>query len=40
MINDEPSDEHIIALINKIAIDGVGGVPPEKCRMVAVFLFD
>ena len=38
MINYEPSDEHIIALINKIAIDGVGGVPPEKCRMVAIFL--
>jgi hypothetical protein len=38
VINYEPSDEHIIALINKIAIDGVGGVPPEKCRMVAVFL--
>ncbi len=38
VINYEPSDEHIIALINKIAIDGVGGVPPEKCRMVAIFL--
>jgi hypothetical protein len=34
----EPSDEHIIALINKIASDGIGGVSPEKCQMVAVFL--
>jgi len=38
VINYEPSDEHIIALIHKIASDGVGELPPEKCRMVAVFL--
>lgn len=38
VINYEPSDEHIIALIHKIACYGVGNLPPEKCRMVAVFL--
>jgi hypothetical protein len=38
VINYEPSDEHIIALIHHIASDGVGPLPPEKCRMVAVFL--
>jgi hypothetical protein len=38
VINFEPSDEHVIALIHKIASDGVEDIPPEKCRMVAVFL--
>jgi hypothetical protein len=38
VINFEPSDEQIIALIRKLAEDGVGGVPPDKAKMVAAFL--
>lgn len=38
VINFEPSDEQIIALIRKLAEDGVGGVSPDKAKMVAIFL--
>jgi hypothetical protein len=38
VIGYEPTDEQIIALINKLADDGVKGVPPEKARPVAHFL--
>jgi hypothetical protein len=34
----EPTDEQIVALIEKVAGDGVDDVPPEKARMVAAFL--
>jgi hypothetical protein len=40
MINYEPTDEQIEALIHKIAEQGVRGVPSEKCRMVAHFLLE
>ncbi len=40
MINYEPSDEQVEALIHKIAEQGVRGVLPEKCRMVAHFLLE
>lgn len=40
VINYEPSDDQIIALINKLAEKGVGGVPPEKAQKVATFLID
>lgn len=38
VIGYEPTDEQIIALINKLADDGVKGVPPVKARPVAHFL--
>jgi hypothetical protein len=40
VINYEPTDEQIIALIHRIAEDGVDGVPPDKARMVATFLIE
>lgn len=40
VIHYEPSDDQIIALIHKIAQDGVDGVPPLKARMVATFLIE
>jgi hypothetical protein len=38
IISYEPTDEEIIALIMKLADEGVGGVPPDKARMVATYL--
>jgi hypothetical protein len=38
VINYEPTDDQIIALIEKLAGDGVGGVPPDKAQMIATFL--
>jgi hypothetical protein len=38
ILNYEPTDEEIIALIMKLADEGVGGVLPDKARMVATFL--
>lgn len=40
VINYEPTDEQIIALITKLAEEGVGGVPPSKAKMVATHLLD
>lgn len=40
MINYEPTDEQIEALIHEIADQGIRGVSPEKCRMVAHFLLE
>ncbi len=40
VINYEPADEQIIALILKLADDGLDGVPPVKARMVATFLIE
>jgi len=36
----EPTDEEIIALIHKLAQDGHGGVPPAKAKSVAVHVID
>ncbi len=38
VINYEPSDEHIIALIHKLSEKDVNGVPPKKAQTVATFL--
>lgn len=38
VINFEPSDEQIIALIRKLAEDGVGDVSPDNAKVVAAFL--
>jgi hypothetical protein len=38
VLSYEPTDEEIIALICKLADEGVDGVPPEKARMVATYL--
>lgn len=40
VINYEPSDEQIIALILKLADEGLHGVPPTKAKMVALFLIE
>ncbi len=40
VVNYEPTDDQIIALILKLAEEGVGGVSPDKARMVAVFLIE
>jgi hypothetical protein len=40
VINYSPTDEQVEALIHKIADQGIRGVPPEKCRMVAYFLLE
>lgn len=40
VVNYEPTDDQIIALIFKLADEGVGGVPPDKARMVATFLIE
>jgi hypothetical protein len=40
VINYEPTDEQIIALIYKIAEDGVEDVAPDKALMVATFLIN
>lgn len=40
VINYEPTDEQIIALITKLAEEGVGGVPTTKAKMVATHLLD
>jgi hypothetical protein len=40
MINYEPSDEQIEALIRRIADQGHHGIAPEKCLKVAVFLLE
>jgi len=40
MINYEPTDEQVEALIRKIADQGIRGVLPEKCRMVAHLLLE
>lgn len=40
VVNYEPTDDEIIALIWKLADDGVAGVPPDKARMVATFLIE
>ena len=40
VVNYEPSDDQIIALIYTLAGEGVGGVSPDKARMVATFLID
>jgi hypothetical protein len=38
VIHYEPTDAQIIALIHKIAADGVDGVPPDTAQRVASFL--
>ncbi len=38
IINYEPTDEEIIALVLKLADEGIDGVPPDKARMVATYL--
>lgn len=38
VISYEPSDEQIMALLEQIASQGIGGVPPDKCLMVCNFL--
>jgi len=40
MINYEPTDEQVEALIHTIAHQGIRGVLPERCRMVAHFLLE
>lgn len=40
VINYEPSDEQIIAPIHKLADGGIGGVPPDKAKMVALHLVE
>ena len=40
VIHYEPSDDQIIALILKLADDGVGGTNTRDARMVATFLID
>jgi hypothetical protein len=40
MINYEPTDGQVEALIHRIADQGIRGVPPENCRMVANFLVE
>jgi hypothetical protein len=38
VLNFDPPDEQIIALIMKLAEDGIRGVAPAECQMVAAFL--
>jgi hypothetical protein len=40
VIQYEPTDEQIIALISKLAEEGIAGVPPVKAKMVATYLID
>jgi hypothetical protein len=40
VIQYEPTDEQIIALINKLAEEGVADVPPAKATMVATYLIE
>lgn len=40
VINYEPTDEQIIAVIDRLASAGVGPVPPAEARMVAGFLIE
>jgi hypothetical protein len=40
VINFEPSDAQIIALIEELASQGVAGVTPKKCQMVCRFLIN
>jgi hypothetical protein len=40
IINYEPTDEQIVAMIHKLADVGVGGVPPDAAKMVATYLID
>lgn len=40
IIHFDPTDEMIIALIFKLADEGVGGIDPKDARMVAIFLID
>jgi hypothetical protein len=37
-LNYEPTDEQMLALIYKIADEGIGGLPPKDCREVALYL--
>lgn len=38
VINFEPSDEQIVALLEELALKGIAGVTPKKCQQVCRFL--
>jgi hypothetical protein len=40
VLHFDPTDEQISAMINKLADDGVRGVPPARAREVATFLLE
>src|SRR5262249_37978960 len=38
VLNYEPTDEQILALVTRLADGGVAGIPPVECRTVVHFL--